>query len=62
MYFVRIYFIKKFGLENHLAKISEERSSYLYHLLGKINYVLSVNSNDKEVESYADTVKSLIKL
>ncbi|MCT1529967.1 reverse transcriptase family protein [Sphingobacterium daejeonense] len=57
---LEIYFIKKFGLTSHLNKINETRSNYLYHLLGKINYCISINPSDKLLKNYRDIVIALI--
>ena len=45
-----IYYIKKFGITFHLKyrNINMEDIKYLYSLLGKINFVLHINSDDKE--------------
>ncbi|SUJ28691.1 Retron-type reverse transcriptase [Sphingobacterium spiritivorum] len=55
-----IYYIRKFGLSNHLNRLNEVRYNYLYHLLGKINFVLLVNSEDKEMKEYRNAIKMLI--
>ena len=55
------YYIKKFGLRSHLHKINENRDNYLNHLLGKINFVLSINKEDKEMISYKSTLQVLLK-
>ena len=47
-----MYYIKKFGLKDHLEHISETRSNYLDHLMGKINYILSMNPKDEEFVEY----------
>ena len=56
-----LYFIQKYGLKDHLNRIGykETESHYLLSLLGRINYVLSIN-NSKEFEKYRDIVFSLI--
>lgn len=54
-----IYYIKKFGLIDHLNQIQETRKNYLYHILGKINFVLSINPKDPEMKSYKDFVQTL---
>lgn len=57
-----VYFIIKFGIEKHLSTIKWNKSEiqYLYHLLGKINYVLMINKNDIEAKKYYTYVKELI--
>lgn len=56
-----MFFIKKFGLEDHLYKISENRENYLNHLLGRINYGLSLNPKDSELLKYHTYLKKLLK-
>lgn len=58
----QVYYIKKFGLESHLEHIVETRANYLNHLLGKINFALFVNPNDKEMKEYFDLIKKLYKI
>lgn len=57
----QIYYIRKFGLKSHLMKIGEERGNYLYHLLGKINYCLSLNRDDKEMHNYKQQINMLLR-
>ena len=49
-----IYFIKKYGLSSHLKYINYTgtKETYISSLLGKVNYVLQINSNDKEFIKY----------
>ncbi|WP_286733053.1 MULTISPECIES: retron St85 family RNA-directed DNA polymerase [Sphingobacterium] len=56
-----IFYIRKFGLKSHLIKINEERGNYLYHILGKINYCLSLNKDDKEMKNYKQQITMLLK-
>ncbi len=70
-----IYFIKKYGVKNHILyqcnhndcialryvkgnRVYQMR--YLQSLLGKVNYVLSINPKDKEFIGYLNKVKSMI--
>jgi len=49
------YYIKKYGLENHLAKRKIAKSSYIDYLIGKINFGIYLNRYDKsliEFKSY----------
>jgi len=43
-----MYYIEKYGLENHLAKIECTKSNYISHLLGIANYIVFINPNDKK--------------
>lgn len=57
-----IYYIKKHGLKEHLNKINyqESPSKYLNSIYGKINYVLSIDSNNQEFQNYKNYLKELI--
>lgn len=56
-----VYYIKKYGLQSHLKYIQEERSHYLEHLFGVINYALFINPADKEMRQYKKYIKLLLK-
>lgn len=47
-----MYYINKFGLENHMDKLGIKKRSYLEHLLGKINFILQINPTDSEFIKY----------
>lgn len=55
-----VYYIKKYGLQSHLQYLQEERSHYLEHLFGLINYALFINSDDKEMKRYKMDIKYLM--
>lgn len=46
------YFIKTFGLKDHLQKIGETRRNYLNHLMGRVNFGLQMNPHDEELKEY----------
>ena len=56
-----IYYIKKFGLKEHLTKIDYQKNptKYLNSLTGKINYVLSIDPNNQEFINYKNYLKDL---
>ena len=58
-----VYYIIKFGIDKHIDTISWKRSrlEYLHHLLGKINFTLTINNNDVEMRKYYSFVHSLLK-
>ena len=58
-----VYYIIKFGLGRHLGTIGWERSmsEYLHHLLGKINFTLTINKNDSEMRKYYEYIHSVLK-
>lgn len=53
-----IYYLTKYGVASHLQHLRDcpmwiqTEKHYLHHLLGKVNYVLQVNPNDKEFQMY----------
>ena len=49
-----VYYCKKFGVKSHLKsrQIQMDEKSYLRKLLGKINYVLSVETENGEFKDY----------
>lgn len=54
-----LYYIKKFGLENHMEHKGIKRRSYFEHILGKINFIIQINPDDTEFKEYKEY---LIKL
>lgn len=47
-----MYYIKKFGLDEHSVYKEIKQINYLEHLLGKINFVLQINPKDTEFMGY----------
>lgn len=47
-----MYYIKKFGFEEHREYKEVDQKNYLEHLLGKINFVLQINPKDTEFIGY----------
>lgn len=56
-----VHCIKKFGLEGHLQRIDCQKENYIKHLLGRINYILYINPNDKEFLEYNKYIKETIE-
>lgn len=56
-----VYYILKYGVKSHIEKrnINLSCNKYLSVLLGKINYVLTVNPNDKEFINYKNEIKRI---
>lgn len=56
-----VYYVLKYGVKSHIKKrnINLSCNKYLSVLLGKINYVLTVNPNDKEFISYKNEIKRI---
>ena len=51
------YYIEKYGLDNHVARMNETRSNYALHLLGLANFVLFVNPNDRDALRLRETIR-----
>ena len=48
-----MYYINKFGLDQHLKRIGEtDKQKYLLSLKGRIAFVLQTTPNDEEVLRY----------
>jgi RNA-directed DNA polymerase len=54
-----LFYIKKFGLINHMERKGIKKRSYLEHLLGKVNFIIQINPSDTEFKEYKEY---LIKL
>lgn len=56
-----IYYINKYGLDNHLNKIDYKKTKkeYLQNLLGRINYVYSITKENKFISYKEDIIKLL---
>lgn len=49
-----IYYLKKYGLDSHISRLSNDQNKekYLEGLLGRVNYVLSVEPHNGEMAGY----------
>lgn len=47
-----LYYIKKFGFSDHMKRRKIKQSNYLEHLIGKVNFVVQINPEDKEFQEY----------
>lgn len=58
-----VYYCRKYGVQSHLERkgIKTSDYDYLQGLLGKVNYILSVQNNDLEMKEYAAWIKGKIK-
>ena len=56
-----VYYVKKYGLDSHLAYLNEDRAHYINHLLGKINFALFINPKDEELREYYEYLMDLLK-
>jgi RNA-directed DNA polymerase len=54
-----MYYISKFGLRKHLERIKvSDEETYIASLLGRVNYVLQINQNDKEFKKYKEILST----
>ena len=54
-----IYYIKKFGLENHMDRLKIRKQNYVEHLLGQVNYIIYINPKDNEFIEYKKYLETL---
>jgi len=54
---LEIYYVEKFGLANHAKAIKNKKDNYAHHLLGRINYFLMLNPDDKEFIAYKKMIR-----
>lgn len=54
-----IYYIKRFGLEEHKKRKEITQANYLEHLMGRVNFVLQLNPKDKEFQEYKSYLNML---
>lgn len=47
-----LFYIKKFGLADHIQHRKIKQANYLEHILGQINFILHINPNDEEFKGY----------
>ena len=57
-----MYYIKKYGLDSHIAYSKIEEQNYIYHLTSLINWVLSLENQNKEFLEYELYLREIIKL
>ncbi|MFC3561195.1 reverse transcriptase family protein [Pedobacter jamesrossensis] len=55
-----IFFIKKYGVSDHLVHTHNNKANYLRHLLGKINYAIAINPSDEKMKAYKQYLKQLL--
>jgi retron-type reverse transcriptase len=55
-----VHFLSRFGLNDHLQRTGNNRSNYLAHLLGKINFALHINPIDDKMQGYKEIVLKIL--
>ena len=56
-----MYYIQKFGIDEHREYREINQVNFLEHLLGKINFVLQINPKDEEFIGYMSYLKDIKK-
>ena len=56
-----VYYIKKFGLLQHLKNINCSKNNYVKHLYGRINYALLLQPSNKEMKEYKQYIRDNFK-
>ncbi|MDR3598569.1 retron St85 family RNA-directed DNA polymerase [Clostridium sp.] len=56
-----MYYIEKYGLNSHLAKIQNTKANYIKHLLGIANFILFINPKDKDTKEYIEKLHLLLE-
>ncbi|WP_338813295.1 reverse transcriptase family protein [Bernardetia sp. Wsw4-3y2] len=62
-----MFYVKKFGLQEHVQRRNQRDETqidsykYLKHLLGRVNYVLTINPKDEEFIGYKDHLYEIEK-
>jgi len=56
-----VFYLEKFGLPDYIEHEKIKFNNYLYHLYGKLSYVVYINPKDQEFIDYKIYVKDLIK-
>lgn len=54
-----LYYIRKFGLANHMERKGIKKRNYLEHLLGKVNFIIQINPTDTEFIEYKEYLINL---
>ncbi|EIA07804.1 reverse transcriptase family protein [Flavobacterium frigoris] len=56
-----MYYIQKFGIDEHREYKEINQANFLEHMIGKINFVLQINPKDTEFIGYKSYLKELKK-
>lgn len=46
------YYVSKYGIDDHMNHIQEQRDYYLYHLIGTASYAHYINPSDEKIKGY----------
>lgn len=56
-----LFFIKKYGFDDHVMKIGINKRNYLNYLIGKVGFGIYLNSSDIELKGYMELLKKIQK-
>ena len=56
-----IFYIKSFGLIDHIKRRKIKQANYLEHIIGQVNFILQINPGDKEFQGYMTYLTELKK-
>ncbi|AXQ23142.1 RNA-directed DNA polymerase [Acinetobacter wuhouensis] len=56
-----MFYIKKFGLLSHIATTNIRDPNYVYSLMGRLNFVLTVEPENEEFIEYQNYIKRILK-
>lgn len=56
-----MYFIQKFGFDNHVEHLGITKSNYINHLIGKIGFGIYLNPKDKDLMKYMQVLQKIKK-
>lgn len=57
----QVYYINKYGYQDHVNYTKLQKQNYLYHLLGRINWVLYLEKDNKEFIKYKKQIIELLR-
>ncbi len=56
-----IYYIRKYGLDDHMTHVGIKKAHYIEHLMGVANFILFINKNNKTAKEALDFLRELQK-
>lgn len=55
-----MYYINQFGIDNHCKHIGMKKDNYIATLIGRINYCLQIDKENKEMKEYLISLKQML--
>lgn len=56
----QIYYIRSYGIRNHLVHVGDGRSGTIAHLLGRVQWALFIDPADDEMREYESYLRNLL--